>query len=373
MYRILVSGYYGFNNIGDEAILKGIIDGLKSQKEDIEIVVLSQYPGFTKKKHDVKSVKRMNPFSVIKEIMSCDLLLSGGGSLLQDVTSKRSIRYYLSLIGLAKLFGKKVMVYSQGIGPVQNPSNRRLMKKVLDKVELINVRDENSKVELEEMGVSKDVFVSVDTVFGVKRPSLEIGRDILQEIGIRNEKPTIGISIRPWKENKNIVDSIKRISEEISKKYDCNILFIPCHFYSDLGIIRELYAKIDKVECQNIYVLDKYLYVDEYLSLVGNLKAMIGMRLHALIFSALMEVPMVGISYDPKIDSFMELIGKKSSSSVDTIDEERILADVDRIIEDNEGEREKLRRYNEEFTLKVSEHNKRLMGLLKREEEIEQV
>ena len=86
MHKILISGYYGFNNVGDEAILKGLIEGIKRVEGPIDIVVLSQHPEFTSKKHEVRSIKRTNLLHIFKEMKNMDLLVSGGGSLFQDVT-----------------------------------------------------------------------------------------------------------------------------------------------------------------------------------------------------------------------------------------------------------------------------------------------
>ena len=116
MNKIVISGYYGFNNLGDESILTAIIANLRSKIDNIEITVLSKDPNFTAKKHKVRSVNRMNVFKVINEIKKCDLLISGGGSLLQDVTSFRII-YYLAVIFFGIVFNKKVMIIAKAWVP----------------------------------------------------------------------------------------------------------------------------------------------------------------------------------------------------------------------------------------------------------------
>ncbi|MBR7081800.1 MAG: polysaccharide pyruvyl transferase family protein, partial [Oscillospiraceae bacterium] len=144
MYKILISGYYGFNNIGDESILRTVVDNLREKMTDIDITILSHDPKDTESKYGVKAVDRMSLRGIIKAVRDCDMLISGGGSLLQDVTSKKSILYYLFIMRLALMFGKKVFIYSQGIGPIDRPRNRRLTARVLKKVHGIVVRDENS-------------------------------------------------------------------------------------------------------------------------------------------------------------------------------------------------------------------------------------
>ncbi|MCT4507635.1 MAG: polysaccharide pyruvyl transferase CsaB [Tepidibacter sp.] len=364
MPKVVISGYYGFNNIGDEAILKGIIDGIKGFSQDTEIVVLSQYPEFTSKKHNVRSIKRMNFFSIIKEIKDCDLLVSGGGSLLQDVTSKRSILYYIAIIHIAKILNKKVMIYSQGIGPVNKNYNRNLLKRVLNKVDFINVRDENSKQELLNMGIEKNILVTMDTVFGIKKPNIEIGKEILRDINIDFDKKIVGLSIRPWNNNKQIVSEISKVCEILVEEYDYQVLFIPFHFYADSSIIKDIYKNIDKKFRKNVLVLDKYLYVDEYISLVGNLDFLIGMRLHALIFSVLMGVPVVGLSYDPKINNFLNFIEKNNVISILNINFNDIMNDVKYLIDNIDEERELISRKRDEFREITDIHNKILMDLI---------
>ena len=123
MNKVVISGYYGFNNIGDESILTAIISNIKDNIEDIDITVLSKDPELTYKNHEVDAINRRDIFGIIKEIKNCDLLISGGGSLLQDVTSSRSILYYLAIILIGIFFKKKVMIYSQGIGPINKNIN----------------------------------------------------------------------------------------------------------------------------------------------------------------------------------------------------------------------------------------------------------
>ncbi|MBR2895458.1 MAG: polysaccharide pyruvyl transferase family protein, partial [Oscillospiraceae bacterium] len=153
MYNILISGYYGFNNIGDESILRTVIDNLREKLGEIDITVLSQNPAQTSEKYGVKSAARMSLPEIWKAVKGCDLLLSGGGSLLQDATSGRSILYYLFILRLAQLMGKKTFIYSQGIGPITSRQNRRFTAHVLRRTSGIVVRDSKSRDLLLEIGV----------------------------------------------------------------------------------------------------------------------------------------------------------------------------------------------------------------------------
>ena len=121
--RIAVSGYYGFKNAGDDAILMALVTTLRALAPGVEITVFSNSPAETRQLYGVRAVNRWNPFRVIWALLHSDLLLSGGGGLLQDVTGGgvRSICYYLMVVLLALVVGKPVVYYAQGVGPDLDP------------------------------------------------------------------------------------------------------------------------------------------------------------------------------------------------------------------------------------------------------------
>ena len=136
MADIIISGYHGFKNSGDEALLFAILNTLRKKKKDIDVTVLSKTPEETARVYNVNSVSRYNFFKVRKEMKNSKMLLFGGGSLLQDATSSKSILYYLAIIFLAQRCGIKTMLYANGIGPIIKKSNRFLATKILNNVDI---------------------------------------------------------------------------------------------------------------------------------------------------------------------------------------------------------------------------------------------
>lgn len=335
MYKVLISGYYGFNNIGDESILRAVVDNLQDRLENIEITVLSQDPVSTAEKYGVKSVNRKSMRSIIGAVRKSDLLISGGGSLLQDVTSKKSILYYLIIMWMAQLFRKKVFIYSQGIGPINSTLNRKLTSKTLSKVSGIVVRDEASKEFLAEIGVSADkVVVTADPVLRIKRAPLIIGEEILRKEGIKinKEQLTVGFAIRERKLNSEFVDELCIAMERLIQENKAQIVLIPFHFSEDVSVIEEIEKRLgDKVYS----IKHKYL-TNEMLSIIGNMDLLVGVRLHALIHSAIMNVPMIGISYDPKINSFMKSIGMKAMCSIYDFNNQDFIDEFNKTMEHRE-------------------------------------
>src|SRR5579872_2840845 len=144
--RIAVSGYYGCGNTGDEAVLAGIIESFarRGAAGRAEITVLSADPDDTRQRHRLPAVDRMSMHAVRRTLRTSDLLLSGGGSLLQDTTSLRSLVYYLWIVRLARILGTPVMFYAQGIGPLRRRVSRAMVRVVADRVHYITVRDPGS-------------------------------------------------------------------------------------------------------------------------------------------------------------------------------------------------------------------------------------
>ena len=164
-YQVVMSGYYGFGNAGDDAILESIHQSIRSASDEVAVTVLSNDPELTRKQYGLEAVPRFRALRVFRALWKGDVLLSGGGSLLQDATSTRSLVYYLSVIHCARLLHKPVMLYANGIGPVRDPANRRRVRRAVERAALVTLRDHASARELAEMGVERPVQVTADPVF----------------------------------------------------------------------------------------------------------------------------------------------------------------------------------------------------------------
>ncbi len=317
MHRILISGYYGFGNVGDESILTSIIDSVRALEKDIEITVLSANPSRTEARHGIRAVDRKNFFEIYMAIKHCDLFISGGGGLLQDVTSEKSIRYYLGLVVIAKYLNKKVMIYGQGIGPINKTANRKFTGAILNRVDAVTVRDEKSLDDLKKMGVTKPpVYLTADPVVTLKPSREGKGKEVLNDLGIDMEKPVAGFSVRSWKTEDRFNGIIAKTADSLIEELGFQVVFIPFHYGEDIDCI----TKISSMMSNSSHVINQRYPVRELLDFIGELDLMIGVRLHSLIFSAIQEIPMVGISYDPKIDGFLSMMGMAAAGRVEDIE-----------------------------------------------------
>ncbi|MBE6022475.1 MAG: polysaccharide pyruvyl transferase CsaB [Cellulosilyticum sp.] len=308
--KIVLSGYYGFDNIGDEAVLYSILSALRKELGNVEVTVLSNNPDKTKALYGVKSVNRWKLKEVAQVIKESDLLISGGGSLLQDVTSSKTVPYYLAIVKIAQFYKKKVVFYSQGIGPVNKGFSRWLIKQVVNKVDGIYVRDIASKNLLEEIGVKKPVGAALDPVLGIEVPQGTAGNQ---------DSKTVGIYIRPWIDeahDQNLMDSLTPGLVELMEQ-GYKLCFIPMHYEQDREISSKLAKAVKKAAHQsgkldqniidrNIEIVDKMLSIQEVMVYTSSFEMVIGMRLHSLIMAAASRVPVLALSYDPKVTQFMK-------------------------------------------------------------------
>lgn len=360
--RVLLSGYYGFDNSGDDAILKAIVKDLKMQDKDIDITVLSKDPEKTMENYNVNAVKRFNLKEVFNAIKSTSLLISGGGSLLQDVTSTRSLWYYLMIMYLSKFHKKKIMVYANGIGPINKKFNRNLAKNILNKVDLITLRDQDSKRYLEDMGVKNDkIFVTADPVFTLDPSKEERIKEIFTDEGIPLNRKYIGISIRKWKDTENLGDVISKVIDYLLDKYDIGIILIPMHHPEDLEISLNVQNRVEGKDC---YTLEDKYSVEDIMGVIKGLDLIIAMRLHSLIYAATQEVPMVGIVYDPKVEGILKSFDIGYMCPADDLDFEDCIYNVDAVWENREEIRQRLKKQDEKFIEKALSNVRMALELL---------
>ena len=338
MSNIVVSGYYGSKNAGDEAMLAAMIEVLSELDPQTNITVISANPPDTKRRHGVEAVSWLSFSEIWKALRASDLLVSGGGSLLQNVTSCRSLYYYMAIIVLAFLAHRPVMLYAQGIGPIEGFWARTMMRLVGNGVRLITVRDHGSLAELADMGICRPKIVeTADPVLAINPVSKDAGWQVLQWNGVTDGKPLVGISVREWKGWQRYKEAFAETADRIAVELGADIVFLPMQYPEDVKTA-ETIASMMK---QEAVILDGEFSTAELLSLVGNMDLLLSIRLHALIFAGVMGVPLVGVSYDPKIDRFLDSIGEIPAAKLATITADELMAEVRRKWEARETFREK--------------------------------
>ncbi|MCR4429025.1 MAG: polysaccharide pyruvyl transferase CsaB [Caldiserica bacterium] len=352
--KIAVSGYYGFGNTGDEAILTSLLRILK-RIPNSRITVLSAFPKRTTKEHGVRSILRINPLSVLWAISSCDLLISGGGGLLQDATSSRSLLYYLSIIYLGVILKKRVVLLAQSIGPISKKGNRTLTSWILNRVSLITVRDEHSLKELEKLGVRKvPIFQTSDLALLLEKPDLKEEREAIDFLGV--EKPFVVFCLRNLKHKKISTQTFSQIAQAVQRKLQAKVVFLPFQFSVDQELCEELSSLVPgSIACP-------FLKPNQIIGLFRGAELVVGMRLHSLIFSVLSRTPFIPISYDPKVSSFAELLGQEPLSLDDS--PEKIFSKIEEYFQNRAKIKENLEESARRLEEKAEENWKHLENLI---------
>lgn len=304
---LVLSGYYGFDNAGDEAILLAVLQKLKSY--NITPIVLSGNPAKTSESYGVKAVNRMNLKEVSQVIQESDGLISGGGSLLQDATSARSVFYYLGVMKIAQFHQKPVFCYAQGVGPLRRRWIHPFVRFVLNRCEYLSVRDPHSKTLLEKIGIDKPIDITMDPVLSLKNGDFS---PIDQRLDAFLTKRPLIISPRNWEKSEYVVSQLSLLIEKLRKQH-IPVLLLPFHAPYDTELVRRIKQAFSQDE--EVFVAENIPNVKDFIYIINNGYLMVGMRLHALVFAASQSTPFVGISYDPKIDAFLDLFDLKAGTT----------------------------------------------------------
>ncbi|GIP60177.1 polysaccharide pyruvyl transferase CsaB [Paenibacillus woosongensis] len=354
---IVISGYYGFRNIGDEAVLQSILTALREESEAaglrIEPVVLSIDPEWTARTYGVKAVHRMKFSEVRDAIKNSSGLISGGGSLLQDATGIKTIPYYLGVVKLAQWLRKPTFVYAQGIGPVNRRMFRPLIASVYRRCEYVSVRDVESSALLRDIGIPKNMIEVVpDPVMGLSLPRAVSRGDITasdsgraagsEEGGAASGKrglPVVGVSVRFWNPQRTELMKLAEGLDALLSRMALHIRFLPFHYPGDDEASRFVMNMLSHAEDHGseISIAPQSETPLEMLEEVSRCDLLIGMRLHSLIYAASQNVPMLGISYDPKIDHFLGRLGSVPVGSSADLDHRIVAAQSERLLSDREG------------------------------------
>ena len=181
-----------------------------------------------------------------------------------------------------------------------------------------------SAAELIEMGVKPEkITVTADSVLSLNPVTKECGQYLLQEAGVDLTKPVIGISVRPWSGDSQCFQVLAEAASKLQQSYGAQLILLPLQYSVDVKACEKLRKAL---VCQkDIFLLNEKYNTEEFLSIIGNFDLLIGMRLHALVFAAVMQTPLLAISYDPKVDSFVNAIGEKPIGTVEKIDRDTIV------------------------------------------------
>lgn len=304
---VLICGAYGMGNAGDEAILDALVGEMRSIDPLMPLTVLSRDPEGAGARLDVEAVHTFNIPKVLSIMKRRALYINGGGSLIQDVTSRRSLWYYLFTLRAAKKRGCRVMMYGCGIGPVTRAGGVESARKTLNEnVDVITLREPDSIEELARFGVTKpEIILAADPALTLLPASGAEVDAALSAAGADPKARYAGFALRLWPGFAPKAREIAECAEYLYKRHGLTPLFIPINHKSD-SEAAETVAKL-LGEVPHI-LLPGPLPSALAIGILGRMEVVVSMRLHGLIFAAGQGTPVVGVSYDPKVVAFLRCI-----------------------------------------------------------------
>ena len=299
--HLLISGYYGFGNFGDEAILRIMVDEWRARRPLDLISVLSNAPAQTASAFAVASVARADARAVFEAIKSSDVVVSGGGGLLQNATSLRSLMYYAGIIREAKRAGRRCAIFAQGIGPLDF-FGKQVVKRACADVDLAIVRDAASAVLLQPLLPRVNVEVGADPVFLAPTDTTAAARAFLENEGVASiGGDLLTVIVRKSPVLGRIGVQLAAGIDRIASAFGAHVVFVPLQRPDDVE------AAIDVIRrCKTAPTLLGGGYdLPAMTALLRRSAAVVSMRLHALILAARLAIPMLAVPYDPKVGALL--------------------------------------------------------------------
>jgi polysaccharide pyruvyl transferase CsaB len=289
--RVILCGYYGQDNAGDEALLVCLLQMLPAT---VEPVVLSANPQVTTARYGVEAHYNRDWGKIWQLLGQCDGFIWGGGSLMQDVTSVVSPLYYGGLMAIAQMRRLKTIAWAQGIGPLRRPPLRWFTQQVLRGCSGISVRDQASLQLVKQWDLK--AFLAADPVWSLAAENASSSPSPL---------PMVAVNLRAHPlltlERLAVITEALR---DFQHQTQTHVRLIPLQKSQDLAIAEaiavelpgshEILYRPDPRECKGLF---------------RGAEFTIGMRLHSLIMAAAEGSACFALSYDPKVSRLMAEVG----------------------------------------------------------------
>lgn len=336
--KVLICGFYGNYNLGDEAMLSGMIQLLQEQDQNLSFTVFSNDVKDTSQRYNVRAIDRLSRKQRLQRLLAIaqsQHFILGGGDLLRDSVMSSIAATWLKPLQKAIHFNCRTAVLGISVGEIWRDESKTLIPKVLNQVNLIAVRDDNSKRILESLGVTKRIYVMSDLALQTLSeltPKRAHPSDCPPQVGISLRH----LSLRGQSVNQNIYPTILKeiatVADTLAEKYGAIIHLLPLrtyadHYHSTDDDYISALAAMRYSRYSSQFVVHRYFdSLSTFNEVISKLDLVIGMRLHSLILGAGAGVPVIGAEYDPKIRGFLEEIDQADRClPLDKFNQEEIL------------------------------------------------
>ncbi len=370
--RYLISGYYGEGNLGDEAILAGILQEVEGVDSHAQFTVLSFDPDDTRRRHGVSSASTSlrHPARLAELMRGHDLLISGGGSFLHEADFEqhgrsflwregklRPVPYFLSVIFVARSLGLPVMWYAQGLGPLHTGAARTFASLAVSHSQVVTFRDRASADLALELGARPPLLrVVPDPAYALKAAPPERAREVMLAADLEPTRPYLAVCPRPWLGRQTYQERLLGALARVVRRWGHQVIFLPFHATQDVDLCRDLSEQLagqlaDSLSprrgASSVAAAPLLEEPAVAVALLGGAEAVLAMRLHSGILAASGGSPVISVVYDPKVAAFAEQTAQTPwAVSVDELEgpegEERLTEAIDDTLENAESRRVRL-------------------------------
>ncbi|MEP0765019.1 MAG: polysaccharide pyruvyl transferase CsaB [Fimbriimonadia bacterium] len=310
--KLVIAGYFGCGNLGDDAILAGFLEGIAGLP--VRPMALSGHPERTRRTFSIGSVHRMNLAAVRESLSGAEALVFAGGSIFQDVTSIRSVYYYAKLVSLGKSLTGRVILLGQGFGPVRTWLGRRFVRGALSQVDAIAVRDEESGRLATSLGAKCEVRLTADMAWLAKP---EAGGDGSFGIG---DQGAVGLVPRLWRNTREVAAAFGGLSRHLSNQGKLPLL-IPFEECDE-----KMASQMTALGHPSPTIVKGIRAPGALMARMERLQGVVTMRYHGALFAARAGIAPLLVSYDPKVAALAGVLGLPKSVPVEGLTADRLIA-----------------------------------------------
>ncbi|HXT84047.1 MAG TPA: polysaccharide pyruvyl transferase family protein [Verrucomicrobiae bacterium] len=380
---IMIGGYYGVGNTGDEAILEVILSKLKKDLPTTTFIVVSGNPEQTQMYHKVRSILWSDIDSIKNAAQESDLFILGGGGIFHDYQMfdpknlltkyHTGIALYMILPLLSILLNKPLIIYAVGIGPLFSKEAKELTRVAFEQAWVSTVRDSESKDQIIALGIKEErIHVTADPAIDFDGITKENVISLLKSEGVTfDQKPLVGVALRDWDINMDSGKWQKEVAyalDEMIEKYHANVIFLPFqrtkgHLVDDYFIAKKI--KDMMYHKESSVVLERNYDAREIAGILGRCDLVLGMRYHSILFAAKYGVPFVGLVYDQKVRNLMTMLDCEDYAiDLLSLKGNILLSQMANIMKNHKDIRDKLNKKVSELTKLVEDKHLLVMTLI---------
>lgn len=321
MTRVLVAGWVGSTNLGDELVFAGLVRKLAAR--GITVTAVSSDAAATRSEHGVDAISQGDLRGLVDATGAADAVVFGGGGLVQDETSPLNLPFHLSRLSVARSCDTPFAAVGLGVDGLRTRLGRRLVRHGLRDMVACSVRDQRSADILSQLGVANP-RVAADLAVGLPAPGVASARAAAGGQTAHGKEAVaegrLVVSLRPWAGRRGLLPASLRARrgdptgepliaalaagiDEAADRTGLPVRFVALQADRDDPFHRRVAAYL---RTEASFATPR---LADLAAEFAPARAVVAMRYHAGILATLAGVPSVLIGYAPKVEALAGDLG----------------------------------------------------------------